>query len=318
MDNRTFFKEAGFGFMAHFGLYSLFDGDYRGKHCNEWVRMRQRIPYDEYHRLTEAFNPLYLDPDAWVSMAKDAGMRYFVITSKHHDGFCLYDSKITDFNVMHTPYGKDIIAQFAESCRKYDMKFGLYYSQDMDWEDPDGGGQYGAKWSKVRLDNDWDYPADREIRFERFYENKVKPQVRELLTNYGDIFLLWFDNPVTVTPEQSQDLYDFVKSIQPDCLVNSRVGNDRGDYKTAGDNKLDMCTDPGRLYETPCTLSGRGCWCYSMYDTEYKTSETIRDLRADLNARGINLLLNFGPDHFGRLPAKAVEALKELAEKEKE
>ena len=315
MNNREWFREAKFGLMSHFGLYSVLDGYYKGKTCNEWARRDHTIPYDEYHSLAKTFNPIYLDTDEWIRRAKDAGMKYYVLTAKHHEGFALFKSKVSQFNVVDaTPYGKDIVGMFAESCYKYGLKFGVYYSQDLDWDDVNAGGTVPTKYCE-KAANFWDFDTPFEKRdFSKYFNEKVKPQVAELLTNYGDICLIWFDCPWTITKEQSVELYDFVKSYQSECLVSSRLGNGIGDYGSGGDNEEDMKSNGG-LAEAPCTLSGTGCWCYSTFDLKYKTADEVIDLKNSLNDRGCNLLLNIGPDHLGRIPMGAIEVLDDLAKK---
>ena len=305
------FREAGFGMMTHFGLYSVLDGDYRGQPCSEWARHTFRIPRDEYHGLLRAFDPVYLDTDEWIKMEKDAGMKYFVLTAKHHEGFAMFKSRVSRFNVVDsTPYGKDIVGMFAESCYKAGVRFGVYYSQDLDWEEKDGGGSIPSKWCE-NAHNTWDYP-DHTADFDRYLREKAEPQVEELLRNYGEMCLIWFDCPWTMTKEQSRRLYDLVKSIQPDCLVSARIGHGLGDYGGGGDNEFDMKGGEG-LYETPCTLSGNGFWNFSVYDQGYKQADEIRARLKKLNSRNVNLLLNIGPDHLGRLPGKAISVLKDLA-----
>ena len=311
MDSIKWFKDAKFGIMVHFGLYSVLEGEYKGKKVNEWVRHSERIPKEEYHKLMEVFNPVYFNADEWIKAVKDSGAKYFVITSKHHDGFCLFDTKVSDFNIMNTPFKRDILKEIAESCRKYDIKLGFYYSQDLDWEEEGGGGFIENKYV-YPAHNDWDFDGDKRD-FSGYLENKVKPQLKELLTNYGDICLIWFDNPWTVTKEQSHDLYNYVKSLQPDCLVTERVGHDLWDIKGGGDNELDMKADHTHANEVPATLSGSGDWGFSTYcNMSYKSAEEISEMKKDLNDKGINLLLNVGPDHLGRFPGPAVEILKNI------
>lgn len=314
MNNREWFKQAKFGFMSHFGLYSVLDGDYRGEPCTEWVRFKKKIPMEEYHNLAKAFNPIYFNADEWVKVAKDAGMQYMVLTAKHHEGFAMYHSKVSKFNVVDaTPFGRDIIGEMAESCYKNGMKFGIYYSQDLDWNEEGGGGLYPTVWEPNGAFNNWDFPADRTPDFNAYLENKVKPQVTELLTQYGDLCLIWFDCPWTITREQSQELYDLVKKIQPECLVSSRLGHGIGDYGSGGDNELNMKGESS-LNEVPVTISGGEFWNFSRFDKAYKPAEQIVRERDTMNERGINYLLNVGPDHLGRLPVEAVRILKQIGE----
>ena len=186
MDNIKWFKEAKFGMMAHWGLYSLLMGEYRGKRVNdyaEWAQSFFSIPNAEYELLAKSFNPIYFSADEWINLAKDSGMNYFVFVSKHHDGFAMYHSKVDKYNIVDaTPFGRDVTAELAEACYKHGLKFGLYYSQELDWHHPHGGGydQFEA-CSGVSWDNSWDYPDRTKKNFSICFEEKIKPQVEELL-----------------------------------------------------------------------------------------------------------------------------------------
>ncbi len=229
--------------MVHFGLYSLLGGEYRGRRVKtyaEWAQSYFGIPNAEYEKLAGAFNPIYFDAEEWIRLAKDCGMEYFVITAKHHEGFALFDSAVSDFTITKaTPFGRDLIAELAEACYKYGLKFGLYYSQELDWHHPDGGGYdkttgcCGLGWYNI-----WDYPGVEGKDFSRCFEEKIKPQVKEILTKYGDLCLLWFDTPGVITKEQSLELHAMVKEYQPDCLINSRIGNGAYDYVSLDDNEI--------------------------------------------------------------------------------
>lgn len=320
MDNKKWFKEAKFGMMVHFGLYSLLGGEWKGKCMDqiaEWAQSYFRIPNVEYHKLASAFNPIYFDADEWVKIAKDAGMKYFVMTSKHHEGFALFKSEASKFNVVDaTPFGRDIIAELAESCYKYGLKLGLYYSQCIDWEHPDGGGfgnegpfnVGGMTWG-----NAWDFPDMSKKDYSRCYEEKIKPQVKEILTKYGDLCLIWFDTPSNIPEKYSRELYDMVKHYQPDCLINSRLGHGICDYESAGDNEIPDDDKNGMLFETPATLNDT--WGFKPQDQNWKCAEEVIKIKNHLNEHGINYLLNVGPDGLGRFPAKAVEILRSINEK---
>ena len=314
MNNREWFKQAKYGMMIHFGLYALPAGEWKGQRMpciGEWAQSYFRIPRAEYAELAKVFNPILFNADEWVTTAKEAGMEYMVVTSKHHDGFALFDSEWDDWNcVKGTPFGRDIIAELAESCYKHGLKFGLYYSQELDWHEPDGGGYTrghtnacGMSWT-----NDWDYPDNDKKDFTRCFEGKIKTQFKEILTKYGDLCLIWCDTPFDITPEQSKELYDMIKHYQPDCLVNSRIGNGMGDYRSWGDNQIPDEYMKDGLFETPATLNDT--WGFKYFDTNWKNADKVRELREHLNSRGINYLLNVGPDYLGRLPAPAVDILK--------
>lgn len=313
MDNKTWFREAKFGMMVHFGLYSLLAGEWKGKEIprlGEWIRLNARIPMEEYHKLAKAFNPIFFDAEEWVLTAKSAGMKYIVVTAKHHEGFCLFHSEYDDFNAVDgTPFGRDLIAELAAACRKHDMKLGLYYSQELDWNERDGGGyKYGTKNGHVS--NDWDFPEEADKDFDRCFRAKTLPQVRELLTNYGELLLIWFDTPNVITEAQSRELFDLVKELQPNCLVNTRIGNGLGDYRSLDDNVIPDEYDSDILTETPATLNHT--WGFKYCDRDYKTPEEVLRLKKHLNDRGINYLLNVGPDALGRIPAPAVEIFREV------
>lgn len=319
MDNKTWFKtQAKFGMMIHWGLYSILGGEYKGErmgpHFSEWAQSFFEIPCDEYNKLTKAFNPIYFDAEEWVKCAKDAGMTYMVVTSKHHDGFALFKSEASDFNVVDaTPFKRDIIKELSDACRKYGLKFGLYYSQELDWHEFNGGGYDKGRENLgvMYYANKWDFKDDSKKDFDIYFRNKVIPQVTELLTNYGDICLMWFDMGSQITEEQSQELYDLVKSIQPDCLVNSRIGNKMGDYRSLNDNALP--SEPmDDLAESPITMNQS--WGYKYYDNNWKDVYEIFRIKNFCNRRGANLLLNIGPDHLGRFPVPCSDVLTQMSD----
>lgn len=324
MDNKQWFKQAGFGMMIHWGLYSLLGGEWQGQRMTgigEWIQQYYRIPNIEYHKLANAFNPIYFDAEEWVRFAKHAGMQYIVVTAKHHEGFAMYHSKVSKFNVYDaTPFHRDVIGEIATACRKYNMKFGLYYSQDLDWSEPNGGGWHvGKTWNGCGTEeselrywvNNWDYPDDEHKDYEQCFRDKIKPQVKELLTEYGDLCLIWFDTPSSITPEQSMELYHMVKKYQPNCLVNSRIGNGVGDYRSMGDNEIPNEYMAEDLVETPATLNDT--WGYKSFDNNWKGADKVREIKKYLNERGVNYLLNVGPDGLGRIPAPAVQVLNDLS-----
>ena len=312
-DAQKKFRDAKFGMMIHWGLYSLLAGEYRGQrmdYIGEWIMSKYEIPNKEYEKLAAAFNPIYFDAEEWVLAAKAAGMQYIVVTAKHHDGFALYRSKADSYNVADaTPFGRDVIRELADACKKHEIKLGLYYSQCIDWHEEHGGAyaeafdhsNFGMSWC-----NDWDYPERDKKNYVLCYEKKIKPQVKELLTEYGDICLIWFDTPIDIPEECSKELYDMVKKYQPNCLVNSRIGNDMGDYSSLGDNELpDNYTDA--LVEAPITLNHT--WGYKSFDNDWKSPEEVQRILDKCRKCGANLLLNIGPDALGRLPAPALDTL---------
>ena len=335
MDAHKWFKEAKYGMMVHWGLYSLLGGEYKGEKVSsyaEWAQTYFRIPNAEYEKLATAFNPVYFNADEWVRFAKECGMKYIVVTSKHHEGFAMFKSRADKFNVVDaTPFGRDVMAELAEACYKYDMKLGLYYSQDLDWHEKNGGGYLsnhipnaGTTW-----DNSWDFPDEAHKDFTECFENKIMPQVEEILTGYGNLCLIWFDVPMTINESQSRRIYEAVKKYQPNCLINSRLGNGAYDYVSLGDNEIpDKLEDttgkavdmnsiggfkpsPYGLYETAATLNDT--WGFSYHDHNWKTPEFIRSTREKLNGMGINYLINVGPDPLGRITADAQRILRGAA-----
>ncbi len=295
-------RRARFGAFVHWGLYAMddpwTDRPARADHwTQEWVMQVRRIPAGEYEALAGRFNPTAFDADQWVDTFLRAGQRYLVMTSKHHDGFCLFHSERTDFNVVDaTPFGRDVIGELADACRRHTLPFGVYYSQTQDWHHPDGHG------------NDWDFDPEGKD-FDRYLREYVRPQVRELLTGYGPIAILWFDTPMIMTAEQSRGLLDLVHELQPACLVCGRVGHGLGDYATSRDNQY--LTRPSEMdWECPATMNDT--WGYRASDTNWKSAqELIANLR-DVAAAGGNYLLNVGPDATGRIPPASVERLQAI------
>jgi len=226
-------------------------------------------------------------------------MKYIVITAKHHDGFAMFRSSHPYNIVDATPFGRDPMAELAEACAKRGIKLCFYYSQAQDWHAPGGAGHWeqGEDWHKQAV-------ADEE--FARYLEEKVKPQVRELLTQYGPIGLIWFDTPVFIKPEQSRELRDLVHELQPDCLVSGRVGNAFGDYGSMGDNQI-PCGPVDGDWETPATINDT--WGYKSYDHNWKSVGELLYLLVDLTSKGVNYLLNVGPTAEGVIPQPSVERL---------
>lgn len=328
--SKKWFSEAKFGMMIHFGLYSLIGGEWKGQRMPfiaEWAQSYFRIPGSEYGQLAKIFNPILFNAEEWVLAAKAAGMNYMVVTSKHHEGFALFKSEWDNYNsVDGTPFGRDIIAELAEACYKHGLRFGLYYSQDLDWHEPNGGGYKSghSNCGVMSWTNDWDYPENEKKDYSLCFEGKIKTQFKEILTKYGDLAVIWCDTPNTINREQSTELYEMIRKYQPNCLVNSRIGNGMGDYCSCEDNGIgfNKQTDKsyhaevgrrGGLFECPATLNDT--WGYKYYDDNWKSPERVREIRDRLNSQGINYLLNIGPDHLGRFPAPAMDVLRALSEK---
>ncbi len=314
---KKWFRAAQYGMMVHWGLYALIGGEWKGRrmdrrYIGEWIQQYYRIPNAEYAALAKAFNPIFFDADEWVRLARDAGMKYVVFTSKHHDGFAMFRSKVSKFNVVDaTPFKRDVVGELAEACRRHGLKLGLYYSQDLDWHERGGGGfTVGKTWTGGAgyWTNNWDFKDVTRAEFDRYFEEKSKPQVREILTQYGDLCLIWFDIGFTLTKAQCNELYDMVRKIQPGCLINSRIGCGKCDYTSAGDNEIVNDDKSGMLFETPATLNDT--WGYKAHDQNWKSPERVREIREHLRKLGANYLLNVGPDHLGRIPAPSAEILR--------
>lgn len=302
---QKWFKEAKYGLFIHWGLYSILGGEYKGQktdYISEWIMNSLDIPVDEYEKLAEQFDPVNFDADKLVKRAKEEwGMKYIVFTSKHHEGFAMYKSEVSSYNVVDaTPCHRDILKELAEACRKYDMKLGLYYSQSQDWDDPNG---YISKSNGHEATN----REEKKISdFQKYLDEKVKSQLKEILTNYGDICLIWFDTPMDMTVEQSQECIDTVKKIQPNCLISGRIGNQLGDYMTIGDNYLPRLPLDGD-WEMPATLNDT--WGYSKFDHNWKSPEDIIRLLIKIVSRGGNYLLNIGPKADGSIPEESCRVL---------
>ncbi|MGI5900034.1 MAG: alpha-L-fucosidase [Christensenellales bacterium] len=299
---QQWFKEAKYGLFIHWGLYSALGGEYKGRRTDwisEWIMNTLQIPVEEYEKIAQEFNPVNFDADEYVRKAAQWGMKYIVFTSKHHDGFAMYDSKCSDYNIVKaTPFGRDIIKELKEACDRYGLRLGLYYSQSQDWHDPNG-------YRDQRDDkNKADVNAGKDFR--KYLDEKCIPQLKEILTQYGDIALIWFDTPMGITQEQSRELADIVKSIQPNCLVSGRIGNDVGEYNSTGDNFIPLLPYPGD-WEVPATLNES--WGYKKDDHNWRSPDEILRLLLKINSRGGNYLLNIGPDGLGNIPEGSVKVL---------
>ncbi|MBN8217423.1 MAG: alpha-L-fucosidase [Spirochaetes bacterium] len=307
-DSIQWWREARFGLFIHWGLYAQPAGVWKGKEIpsiGEWIMYNAKIPIAEYAALAKTFNPVKFDAEAWASLAARAGMKYLVITAKHHDGFAMFRSPSNPYNIVDaTPFKRDVMKELAEACRKHGLKMCFYYSQAQDWHAPGGAGHWDevgeAGWHGATM------PAEP---FARYLEEKVKPQLRELLTQYGPIGLIWFDTPVVITREQSLDLRRFVHSLQPECLVSGRVGHGVGDYGSLGDNQIPFSRMRGD-WEVPATLNDT--WGYKKNDQHWKSTGTLLGLLAEIAGKGANYLLNIGPTGDGEIPPATVERLEAI------
>jgi alpha-L-fucosidase len=247
----AWWRDARFGMFIHWGLYCIPAGTWKGQQMSEigeWIMSKYRIPISEYSKLADRFNPVKFDADQWARIAKQAGMRYMIVTAKHADGFAMYHSKCDPYNVFDaTPFHRDPVAELAAACQKHGLKFGFYYSQAIDLHERDAGGiapSDGTNAGGMDWGNSWDFPDCQSKRFDRIFEKKVKPQLQELLTGYGPISAIWFDNPIGINRAQSEELYHMVRRLQPGCIMNSRLGNDQGDYDSEGDNVIPTLVVP--------------------------------------------------------------------------
>lgn len=306
-------NEARFGMFIHWGLYAQWGCHYPGADGklldgkSEHMMRHLRLPYAVYSTIPRVFNPTDFDADTWVKIAKDAGMKYMVLTSKHHDGFAMFDSPANAYNVIKvTPWKRDPVRELAEACRRAGLKFGVYYSLGRDWEDPDV--PTTTKADGKRRSNDWDWPDETKKDFAKYFERKVKPQVRELLTQYGPIDVLWFDTPEQITEAQSIELMKLIHGLQPACIVNQRVGNRHGDYRVAEQEiPAEGWAD---AWETCMTLNRH--WGYFLGDENFKPIEVVVRNLIDIASKGGNFLLNVGPTGEGVIPAGSVERLQQV------
>ncbi len=296
--------DARFGMFIHWGVYSVPAGIYKGQDVpgiGEWIMNTAKIPVEEYETYAKAFNPVKFKAAGWVKTAKDAGMKYIVITSKHHDGFSMWNSKVSDYDIVDfAPYGKDVLKALSDECRKQGITLCFYHSI-MDWHHPDANPE---NWEKYR-------------------EGYLKPQLKELLTGYGRLGVLWFDGEWIKewTEEQGRDLYNFVRNLQPDIIINNRVG--KGRQGMQGMNKDssavgDFGTPEQEILSTSSTFPWESCmtmndtWGFKLHDTNWKQAETLVKNLADITAKGGNFLLNVGPTSEGIIPEASVERLKEV------
>ena len=293
-------RQARFGMFIHWGIYSAMEGYWNGKETKgigEWIQSRERIPLKDYAEFAKKLTLENFAAGQYARLARQAGMKYVVLTAKHHDGFAMWDSKASDYNIVKMgPSGRDPLRELADAVRAEGLTMCVYYSQALDWQDPNAKG------------NDWDFDPEKKD-FARFIEGKCKAQLRELLTEYGPVGLIWFDVPWGISREQSLDLKRFVKSLQPDCLVSGRVGHDVGDYGSLGDNQLPA----GRLegdWETPATLNDT--WGYKRDDRNWKSPESLIKLLVELVAKGANYLLNIGPRADGSIPEDSIDIIEEV------
>jgi alpha-L-fucosidase len=317
-ERMEWWREARFGMFIHWGLYAVPAGQWEGKEIggiSEWIMNSAHIPIPEYEKLTKQFNPVKFNAEQWVRMAKRAGMKYIVITSKHHDGFCLWDSKVSEYDVIDaTPFKRDILKELSEACRKAGIKFCFYHSI-MDWHHPDAQGPHWPTYNTGRKKNP---------NFNRYVQEYMKPQLKELVTNYGPLGILWFDGEWI--PEWNEEFgtetYYFVRSLQPDIIINNRVGKGRkgmegmtgegffgGDYGTP-EQEIPATGLPGLDWETCMTMNDS--WGYKKNDHNWKSTKELIHNLVDIASKGGNYLLNVGPTAEGLIPSESVARLRDI------
>jgi alpha-L-fucosidase len=328
-ERMEWWREARFGMFIHWGVYSIPAGIWDGRQIGgigEWIMNRGKIPVADYQRMAKQFNPVKYDADAWVKMAKDAGMKYIVITSKHHDGFALFETKASKWNVVEaTAYGRDLLKPLAEACKKYGIKLGFYYSQAQDWNNPGGSAarrptkEGWANPDSVIIDaytkehkGHWD-PAQEKKTFAQYIDDVAVPQVKELLTNYGELAVLWWDTPTNMTDDAATKLQSLL-SLQPGIITNDRLKrpNFPGDHKTPEQRIPNLKDLDGTDWETCMTMNGT--WGYKSDDHNYKTPETLIRNLLDIASKGGNFLLNVGPTDLGEFPQESVDILAKMGQ----
>ncbi|GIO32545.1 MULTISPECIES: alpha-L-fucosidase [Paenibacillus] len=301
----AWWREARLGLFIHWGPYALPAGEWNGEEVqasySEHIMLRARIPVRAYEEMAEQFNPTAFDAGRWVRTAKQAGLKYIIFTAKHHDGFAMYDSKISDYSIVrHTPFGRDPLGELAEACREEGLVLGIYYSHAMDWHDPDSQGNtwdYPGNIGAYDEVESWIHDEDKRSRFDQYLHRKSLPQVRELLTEYGKVGLMWFDCGGKLTREQGELFLTTVHALQQDCLVNSRVWKSPlGDYANTSDNQLETRTIR-RDWENIITLNDS--WGYKKSDSNWKRPDVIIRQIVDVVSKNGNLVINVGPTATG-------------------
>ena len=305
-ERMAWWREARFGLFLHWGLYSILAGEWKGRtDYAEWIRNNAHIPLDVYGQLVHRFNPVKFDADAWVDMAKDAGMKYVTLTTKHHDGFCLFDNPLTDFCVRSTPFKRDVCAELAAACGRAGLRQDWYHSI-MDWHHPD----YLPR-------RDWEAetrPADG-AKYSR-YVQYLHGSVERLLRHYGEIGVMWWDGnwESTWTHDMGRALYDFCRQLQPDVISNNRlegwsqapIAHSLGDFSTP-EQQIPATGLPGVDWESCITMNHN--WGYNAHDHDFKSTAQLIGLLVETASKGGNLLLNVGPKADGTFPEESVERL---------
>ena len=322
----SWWREARFGMFIHWGTYAQMAGVWDGKRIDdgvghgigEWIMYNAKIPVSDYAREAARFNPTEFDADAWVRLAKEAGQRYIIITTKHHDGFALFRSQASSYNIYdYTPFKRDILQELAKACKKHGVKLGFYYSQAQDWHHP-GGAAYKNKLNSMSGNGGdpaaghWDKAQDGN--FDDYLTNIAIPQVRELLTNYGPVAVFWWDTPVGMTPERARHFAPLL-DLQPGIVTNNRLCDTRNPNEFSGDTETPEQTIPptgfkDRDFEVCMTMNDT--WGYKLHDQNWKPAGDLIRKLVDVASKGGNFLLNVGPDGLGQIPQPSVERLKAM------
>ena len=311
----SWWRDARFGMFIHWGVYAVPAGIHNGKPVDgygEWIMEKGKIPVEEYKAYAAQFNPVKYDPEQWVLLAKKAGMKYIVITAKHHDGFAMFPSAASDWNIKTTPYGKDVLKPLAEACRKHGIKLGFYYSQAQDWSN--GGACNSDPNNKRSMD--------------QYIDQIAVPQVRELLTNYGEFpSILWWDTPAAMNEQRASKLLELLK-LKPGIIHNNRllkvapngaVNMDEIKSGTrapfSGDTETPEQHIPatglgGRDWEACMTINHT--WGYKSDDPNWKSAKDLLQNLIDIASKGGNYLLNVGPTGEGLIPQPSVERLEAI------
>lgn len=303
-DKMEWFREAKFGMFIHWGVYSQIAGEWQGKNgYSEFVMLNAKIPCKEYEKVAATMNPVKYNAEKWVKAAKDAGMKYLVYTSKHHEGFAMYHSKCSQYNIFdHTPFKRDPLKELGDACRKYGVKFGIYYSLGRDWHDPDVPTNWPTKGGRS---NTWDFPDEDAKDINKYMERKAKPQIKELLEMYNPD-MIWFDTPDMTPAHQSKAIRKMILDYNPNIIINSRIGNNQGDFKNIEQKQSDKIIKGD--WEACITMSRN--WGYMKADHAFKSPEKLVSMLVDIVSKGGNLLLNVGPTPLGELREENLSRMK--------
>ncbi len=295
-------KDAKFGMFIHWGIYSVRAGKWDDKTTyGEWIMHQAKIPRATYSALAKQFNPTQFNAEDWVKLAKSAGQKYIVITSKHHDGFAMFKSDASSYNIVDaTPFKRDILKELAEACRKHGMKLGFYYSQAQDWFHPGGAVSGNKEWDSTHLGD-----------MKKYIEQVAVPQVKEVLSNYGDVAVLWWDTPTNMTKEMTQQLAAIAREY-PNLITNNRLGAGMGGDLETPEQFIPATGFPGRNWEVCMTMNGH--WGYNAWDDRWKSTKELTQKLVDIVSKGGNFLLNVGPNAYGVIPEVCQQNLREIGE----